>query len=71
MTAKTYELQWSNICRALRATGHMKDFSKSECLRVNKLLKQQIEKGNVQQVERGRYRLIVDDEGSIDEAVPE
>jgi len=44
----------STFYRALRATGYMQDFSKGECLRVNKLLKQQIEKGNVEQVKRGR-----------------
>ena len=60
----------STFYRALRATGYMQDFSKGECLRVNKLLKQQIEQGNVEQVKRGRYRLIVEDAGSIDETVP-
>ena len=69
--SKVYELRWSDICRALRATGQMKDFSRGECFRVNGLLKQQIEAGKVERLKRGLYRLTVEDEGSIDLSAPE
>jgi hypothetical protein len=59
MNDKVYELRWADICRALWAAGLMKDFSKGECLRVNGLLKQQIENHRVEQIERGRYRVIL------------
>ena len=46
-------VQWSDICHALYMAGHMKDFSKSECLRVSKLLERG---GRANRVRRGFYR---------------
>jgi|1185.fasta_scaffold1028751_1 hypothetical protein len=70
MSAKVYELQWVDILSCAPGDRLYAGLLKGECLRVNKLLKQQIEKGNVEQVKRGRYRLIVEDAGSIDETAP-
>jgi hypothetical protein len=72
VAVKTYDLKWAEICRAVWAAGLMKDFSRSECFRIADRVKEEIRKGNVQKVERGRYRLIVrDDEESVEQAVPE
>ena len=52
-------VKWVDICRSLRMLGHMKDYSKGECLRINKLLNVQIAAGRVEKVARGRYRRII------------
>jgi hypothetical protein len=72
VAVKTYDLKWAEICRPVRAAGLMNDFSRSECFRIADRVKEEIRKGNVQKVARGRYRLIVrDDEESVEQAVPE
>jgi hypothetical protein len=52
-------VRWVDICRTLRMFGHMHDYSKSECFRVNAELKKLIKKGQVEQVGRRRYRRII------------
>ena len=56
IATKNDELAWSHMCQTLRLFGHMKDFSKSECLRVAKLLQSKVKNGNVTRVNRGRYK---------------
>jgi hypothetical protein len=51
-------VRWADICKVLRLMGEMKSFSKTECLQVNKRLVEQIKKGKVEKVSRGRYRMI-------------
>jgi hypothetical protein len=52
-------------------TGLMKDFSKTECWRVRKLLKAKLETGEVEQTARGIYqikpRLLAKLDGEINE----
>jgi hypothetical protein len=50
-------LHWADMMRTLRLFGHVKDFSKQEGIRVARLLKEQVEKGNAVRVKRGRYRV--------------
>ena len=54
---KSAPIRWKDICRSLYMTGLMKDFSKSECFRVRKLLEAQMGKGTVEQISRGHYQI--------------
>ncbi|MGO9047298.1 MAG: hypothetical protein ACLQFW_10480 [Xanthobacteraceae bacterium] len=49
------EMHWVEICRAAAMLGIIKDFSKGECLRLNKMLTQS---KHVKKLGRGRYQLI-------------
>jgi hypothetical protein len=51
-------VSWAAMCRTLRIFGYMRDTSKAEAFRINKLLKNRIEQGNAERVGRGRYRQI-------------
>jgi hypothetical protein len=47
------KLHWADMCRTLRIFGYMDNYSKAECLRINRLLKKAIKEGRAEQVSRG------------------
>lgn len=51
-------VRWAEICRSLRIMGHMKDFSKSECLRVATELRKRVEAGDARKIKRGTYAIV-------------
>jgi hypothetical protein len=50
-------VRWVDICRSLRIMGYMKDFSKSECLRVANDLKKRVKAGEARKIKRGSYAI--------------
>jgi hypothetical protein len=54
------QVRWKDICRGMRAMGHMQDFSKGECWRVAKELSRRVQAGQVRKVSRGLYAVRAD-----------
>ena len=48
---------WKDVCQSLRMAGHMQDFSRGECRRVAKLLRQRVAAGTVQHKKDGSKSL--------------
>ena len=58
-------VRWSDMCRTMRMLGLMNDYSKGECLRIRKLLKERMKEGHVRQVGKGQYcRVLTGDDDS-------
>jgi len=51
------EFHLVKICRVAYAMGLVKDFSKGEMLRLNKMVNAQIAKGTMRRLSRGLYQL--------------
>ena len=51
-------MRWVDITRVMALMGMMKSYSKAECLKVSKKLKQRIKEGKVEKLSRGLYRRI-------------
>lgn len=60
-------IRWKDVCQSLRMAGYMKDFSRGECRRVAKVLRDGIAAGTVQHKKEGAksYWALI-----ADEAVP-
>jgi hypothetical protein len=69
------KFRWVEICRIAYAMGLVKDFSKGEMFRLNKMVNEQIAKGTMRRMSRGHYQLTktdatpwVEDEPAEEEA---
>jgi hypothetical protein len=52
----TRPIRWGEICRAARVLGVMQNYSKAECLRIAKVVAEQVKAGKVLKDSRGVYR---------------
>jgi hypothetical protein len=51
-------MRWTDICLSARITGQLKNFSKTECLRLAKQLDKRVERGEIKRLSRGLYQLV-------------
>jgi hypothetical protein len=52
----TRPIRWHEICRAALVMGHIKDYSKGECLKLARELDKRAKAGKVIRDKRGVYR---------------